>query len=54
MPEFHDAHPQLLKWKEKVLNRQIDLEEIRYRGLLGERYGGNMKNIDTIKMQAVE
>jgi alkanesulfonate monooxygenase SsuD/methylene tetrahydromethanopterin reductase-like flavin-dependent oxidoreductase (luciferase family) len=28
MPEFHDAHPRLLAWKERVLNREIDLEEI--------------------------
>jgi alkanesulfonate monooxygenase SsuD/methylene tetrahydromethanopterin reductase-like flavin-dependent oxidoreductase (luciferase family) len=53
MPEFHAAHPQLLKWKEQVLNRQIDLEEIDTTAFK-ERYGGNMKNIDTTKMQAAE
>ena len=53
MPEFQGAHPDLLKWKEQVLNRQIDLEEIDTTAFK-ERYGGNMKNIDTNKMQAAE
>jgi alkanesulfonate monooxygenase SsuD/methylene tetrahydromethanopterin reductase-like flavin-dependent oxidoreductase (luciferase family) len=50
MPEFHEAHPKLLKWKEQVLNREIDLEEIDTTAFK-ERYGGNMKNIDTTKMK---
>ena len=41
------------KWKEQVLNRQIDLEEIDTTAFK-ERYGGNMKNIDTTKLQAAE
>jgi len=53
MPEFQAAHPDLLKWKEQVLNRQIDLEEIDTTAFK-ERYGGNMKKIDTNKMQAAE
>jgi len=56
MPEFHEAHPQLLKWKEQVLNRQIELEEIDTTAFK-ERYGGNMKNINTTgapKVQAAE
>lgn len=44
MPEFQAAHPELLAWKEQVLNRQIDLEEIDTTAF-GERYGGNMKTI---------
>jgi alkanesulfonate monooxygenase SsuD/methylene tetrahydromethanopterin reductase-like flavin-dependent oxidoreductase (luciferase family) len=55
MPEFHDAHPQLLKWKEQVLNREIELEEIDTTAFK-ERYGGNMKNINAggAKVQAAE
>ncbi len=53
MPEFQAAHPDLLKWKEQVLNRQIELEEIDTTAFK-ERYGGNMKKIDTTKMQAAE
>jgi hypothetical protein len=56
MPEFHEAHPKLLKWKEQVLNREIDLEEIDTTAFK-ERYGGNMKNIAPVnppKVQAAE
>ncbi len=55
MPEFHEAHPKLLKWKEQVLNREIELEEIDTTAFK-ERYGGNMKNIApaTPKVQAAE
>jgi alkanesulfonate monooxygenase SsuD/methylene tetrahydromethanopterin reductase-like flavin-dependent oxidoreductase (luciferase family) len=56
MPEFQEAHPQLLKWKEQVLNREIELEEIDT-SAFKERYGGNMKNItpvDPPKVQAAE
>ena len=56
MPEFHEAHPKLLKWKEQVLNREIDLEEIDTTAFK-ERYGGNMKNIQPVnppKVQAAE
>ncbi len=42
MPEFHAAHPQLLKWKEQVLNREIELEEIDTSAFT-DRYGGTMK-----------
>jgi alkanesulfonate monooxygenase SsuD/methylene tetrahydromethanopterin reductase-like flavin-dependent oxidoreductase (luciferase family) len=44
MPEFQQAHPTLLKWKEKVLNREIDLEEIDTTAFK-DRYGGTMKAI---------
>ncbi len=44
MPEFQGAHPELLKWKEKVLNREIELEEIDTAAFT-DRYGGTMKNI---------
>ena len=44
MPEFQAAHPELLKWKEQVLNREIDLEEIDTTAFK-ERFGGNMKTI---------
>jgi alkanesulfonate monooxygenase SsuD/methylene tetrahydromethanopterin reductase-like flavin-dependent oxidoreductase (luciferase family) len=44
MPEFQAAHPELLKWKQQVLNREIDLEEIDTTAFK-ERYGGNMKSI---------
>jgi alkanesulfonate monooxygenase SsuD/methylene tetrahydromethanopterin reductase-like flavin-dependent oxidoreductase (luciferase family) len=47
MPEFQAAHPQLLKWKEQVLNRQIDLEEIDT-AAFKERFGGNMKTIQPV------
>ena len=44
MPEFQGAHPELLKWKEKVLNREIELEEIDTAAFT-DRYGGTMKAI---------
>ena len=44
MPEFQAAHPQLLQWKQQVLNREIDLEEIDTSAFT-DRYGGTMKNI---------
>jgi alkanesulfonate monooxygenase SsuD/methylene tetrahydromethanopterin reductase-like flavin-dependent oxidoreductase (luciferase family) len=47
MPEFQAAHPELLKWKEQVLNRQIDLEEIDTTAFK-ERFGGNMKTIQPV------
>ena len=52
MPEFQQAHPQLLKWKEQVLNREIDLEEIDTTAFK-DRYGGTMKAIAP-KAQAAE
>jgi alkanesulfonate monooxygenase SsuD/methylene tetrahydromethanopterin reductase-like flavin-dependent oxidoreductase (luciferase family) len=42
MPEFQAAHPELLKWKERVLNREVDLEEIDTTAFK-DRYGGTMK-----------
>jgi alkanesulfonate monooxygenase SsuD/methylene tetrahydromethanopterin reductase-like flavin-dependent oxidoreductase (luciferase family) len=42
MPEFQAAHPELLKWKEKVLNREIELDEIDTTAFK-DRYGGTMK-----------
>ncbi|CAN5268633.1 hypothetical protein BH10PSE6_BH10PSE6_34780 [soil metagenome] len=55
MPEFQQAHPELLKWKERVLNREIDLEEIDTTAFK-DRYGGTMKAIapDAPKAQAAE
>ncbi len=56
MPEFQAAHPELLKWKEQVLNRAIDLEEIDTTAFK-DRYGGTMKAIapkDAPKAQAAE
>ena len=55
MPEFQEAHPKLLKWKEQVLNREIELEEIDTTAFK-ERFGGNMKPItpDPPKVQAAE
>jgi alkanesulfonate monooxygenase SsuD/methylene tetrahydromethanopterin reductase-like flavin-dependent oxidoreductase (luciferase family) len=47
MPEFQAAHPDLLKWKQQVLNRQIDLEEIDT-AAFKERFGGNMKKIEPV------
>lgn len=44
MPEFQAAHSDLLKWKERVLNRHIELEEIDT-SAFRERYGGTMKAI---------
>ena len=42
MPEFQAGHPELLKWKERVLNRELDLEEIDTTAFK-DRYGGTMK-----------
>ncbi len=42
MPEFQAAHPELLKWKEKVLNREIELDEIDT-AAFKDRFGGTMK-----------
>ena len=56
MPEFQGAHPELLKWKEKVLNREIELEEIDTSAFT-DRYGGTMKNISPAadrRVQAAE
>jgi alkanesulfonate monooxygenase SsuD/methylene tetrahydromethanopterin reductase-like flavin-dependent oxidoreductase (luciferase family) len=47
MPEFQAAHPELLAWKEKVLNREIELEEIDTTAFK-ERFGGNMKAIEPV------
>ncbi len=55
MPEFQAAHPELLKWKEQVLNREIELEEIDT-AAFRERFGGNMKTIqpDVSAIRAAE
>ena len=53
MPEFQGAHPELLKWKERVLNREIELEEIDTSAFT-DRYGGTMKAIAPAKAQAAE
>ena len=56
MPEFQEAHPQLLQWKQQVLNREIDLEEIDTSAFT-DRYGGTMKNISPTadrRVQAAE
>ena len=42
MPEFQGTHPELLKWKEQVLNREIELDEIDTTAFK-DRYGGTMK-----------
>jgi alkanesulfonate monooxygenase SsuD/methylene tetrahydromethanopterin reductase-like flavin-dependent oxidoreductase (luciferase family) len=47
MPEFQAAHPALLAWKERVLNREIELEEIDT-AAFKERFGGNMKAIEPV------
>jgi alkanesulfonate monooxygenase SsuD/methylene tetrahydromethanopterin reductase-like flavin-dependent oxidoreductase (luciferase family) len=47
MPEFQAAHPELLKWKQRVLDREIDLEEIDTTAFK-ERFGGNMKTIQPV------
>lgn len=44
MPEFQAAHPELLQWKQRVLDREIDLEEIDT-SAFRTRYGGNMAKI---------
>ena len=56
MPEFQAAHPELLKWKERVLNREIDLEEIDTTAFK-ERFGGVMKPmapVDAGQVRAAE
>ena len=55
MPEFQAAHPELLKWKQQVLDREIDLEEIDT-AEFRERFGGNMKTIvpDVSEIKAAE
>ncbi len=56
MPEFQEAHPKLLQWKQQVLNREIDLEEIDTTAFT-DRYGGTMKNISPTadkRIQAAE
>ncbi|HLG46952.1 MAG TPA: LLM class flavin-dependent oxidoreductase [Reyranella sp.] len=56
MPEFQEAHPKLLQWKQQVLNREIDLEEIDTSAFT-DRYGGTMKNISPTadkRVQAAE
>jgi hypothetical protein len=56
MPEFQEAHPKLLQWKQQVLNREIDLEEIDT-SAFNDRYGGTMKNISPTadrRVQAAE
>ena len=45
--EFQAAHPELLAWKERVLNREIELEEIDTTAFK-ERFGGNMKAIEPV------
>ena len=52
MPEFQAAHPELLQWKERVLNREIELEEIDT-SAFKLRYGGNMAKIAPV-VQAAE
>ena len=52
MPEFQGAHPKLLKWKEQVLNREIELDEIDT-SAFKDRYGGTMKAM-TPKAAAAE
>ena len=47
MPEFQAAHPDLIRWKERVLNRDIVLEEIDT-SAFRERYGGTMKAIQPV------
>ena len=44
MPEFQAAHPKLLQWKQKVLNREIVLDEIDTTAFT-DRYGGTMKAV---------
>jgi len=53
MPEFQQAHPELLKWKQQVLNREIELEEIDTSAFT-DRYGGTMKNISPDKDRRVQ
>jgi alkanesulfonate monooxygenase SsuD/methylene tetrahydromethanopterin reductase-like flavin-dependent oxidoreductase (luciferase family) len=51
MPEFQAAHPELLKWKERVLNRELDLEEIDT-AAFKDRYGGTMKAMTPVTRAA--
>ncbi len=55
MPEFQDAHPKLLKWKEQVLDREIVLDEIDTTAFK-DRYGGTMAKMTPVgaKAQAAE
>ena len=53
MPEFQAAHPELLKWKQQVLNRDIDLEEIDT-AAFRDRFGGNMAKIQPAVPVAAE
>src|SRR5262249_12620078 len=55
MPEFQDAHPELLQWKEQALAREVDLEEMDTSAWI-DRYGGTMKAItpQAPKAQAAE
>ena len=52
---FQAAHPELLAWKEKVLAREIELEEIDTSAFT-DRYGGTMKAItpEAPKVRAAE
>ena len=55
MPEFHGRIPSQ-NWKQQVLNREIELEEIDTTPFK-DRYGGNMKSItpaDAQKAQAAD
>jgi alkanesulfonate monooxygenase SsuD/methylene tetrahydromethanopterin reductase-like flavin-dependent oxidoreductase (luciferase family) len=52
MPEFQEAHPKLLQWKQQVLNREIELEEIDTTAFT-DRYGGTMKAISPAADQRV-
>ena len=55
MPEFQAAHPEHLAWKQQVLDREIELEEIDTTAFT-DRYGGTMKKIEVsgAKIQAAE
>jgi hypothetical protein len=44
MPEFHAAEPAHQAWKQKVLNREIELEEIDTEPFR-ERYGASSPQI---------
>jgi len=51
MPEFHGHEPEQQEWKRRVLNREIELEEIDtapYR----DRYGPN--SVQVTRAQAAE
>jgi len=53
MPEFQAAHPELLKWKERVLNREIELEEIDT-AAFKDRFGGTMKPMAPAAVRAAD